>query len=360
MASKRDQRILIVEVLPLFLGALGLIMVFSAASGISVYKRVVPNPFVKQFIIFVLAVTLFFISSKVKPKLWKEFNERLLILTIILLVLTYFFGTTLNYARRWLYIGHISFQPSILAQISLVAFLAKKRSFNISLLMIGLISGLILIQPDISTALITATLGILMLFLNGTDVRKVFLVSFIFLLAGVGYIATQGYAIQRIMVYLNPDSVNYTVKAIATGGWKGLGLGSGMGKFFYIPLADSDFIFSIVGEELGFTGSFLVLGVFLIYFITSAKYTLKASDSYTVVLGLGLISMIFFNALIHILVALGSIPVTGIPLPFISSGGTALLINFIAGGVIVSIAKNGSNNRWGNRRAYISGSLHRR
>jgi cell division protein FtsW len=357
MVNRREGRISMVEILPLFLGALGLVMVFSAASGMSVYKRVIPVSFIKQLAIFVLAVTLFFISSRVKPEVWKKLSGNLIVLAIILLIFTYVFGARINYARRWLYIGHVSFQPSIFAQLALIAFLAKKRDFRISVAAIAITTGLILFQPDISTALVTAFLGAIMMFLNGTDTRKVAVLSLVLILGGVVYIASQGYAVQRIATYMNSESISQTVKAISTGGWKGLGLGSGMRKFFYIPLADSDFIFSIVGEELGFSGSLIILGLFLLYLISASRYSIRARDRYLVVLGLGLISMIFINALIHIFVALGSIPVTGVPLPFISSGGTALVVNYIAGGVIVSIAKNGGDIRRGNRRTYIPGSL---
>lgn len=358
MVSKKEGRISLVEILPLLLGALGLVMVFSAASGISIYKRVVPVSFIKQITIFILAIILFYIFSKIKIELWKKLNVAFIILAIILLSLTYLFGPTINYARRWLYIGHISFQPSIIAQLALIAFLSKKRDFGISILVITVTTGLILFQPDISTALVTALLGAMMMYLNGTDLWKVALFSFLLILIGAGYIASQGYALQRITAYMNSDSISNTVKAIAAGGWKGLGLGSGMRKFFYIPLPDSDFIFSIVGEELGFSGASFVLGLFIIYLITASRVSVRVQDKYTAVFGLGIISMIFINAIIHILVALGSIPVTGVPLPFISSGGTALVINYIAGGVIVSIAKNGSNLRRRNRGPYIPGSIH--
>lgn len=358
MVVKKKRKISIVEILPLFLGALGLIMVFSAASGISVYKRVVPVSFIKQLIIFILAIILFFIFSKIKHEIWEALSSKLIFLAIILLSLTYFFGAEINYAKRWLYIGPISIQPSIIAQLALIAFLAKKRDFGISILVITICSGLILFQPDISTALITAFLGVIMMFLNGTDVWKVTLISVVLLLVGVGYIVTQGYAMDRITDYLNSNSASNTVKAIATGGWNGLGLGSGMRKFFYIPLPDSDFIFSIIGEELGFTGSLLVLGLFLVYLMTASRYSIRARDEYACILGIGLISMIFINALIHILVALGSMPVTGVPLPFISSGGTALVTNYIAGGIIVSIAKNSSGSRRRNRGSYIPGAFY--
>ncbi|TET99197.1 MAG: hypothetical protein E3J23_05305 [Candidatus Stahlbacteria bacterium] len=358
MEVKKRARISIVEILPLFLGALGLIMVFSAASGISVYERVVPVSFIKQLAIFFLAIILFFAFSKIKSKIWEALSGKLIILAIILLALTYFFGTEINYARRWLYIGRISIQPSILAQLALIAFLAKKRDFGISVLVISITAGLILFQPDISTALVTAFIGGVMMYLNGTDLWKVALISLVLLLVGVGYIVTQGYAIDRITDYINSDSISNTVKAIATGGWSGLGLGSGMRKFFYIPFPDSDFIFSIIGEELGFSGTFLVLGLFLVYLITASRYSIRARDKYACILGLGLISMIFVNTLIHIFVALGSIPVTGVPLPFISSGGTSLVTNYIAGGIIVSIAKNGSYIRRRNRGSYIPGALH--
>ncbi len=358
MVNEKKLRVSIVEILPLFLGALGLVMVFSAASGISVYERVVPISFIKQLIVFILAIMLFFTFSKIKLDVWERLNGNLFILAIILLTLTYVFGTRINYAKRWLYIGRISFQPSIFAQIAFIAFLAKKRDFGISVLVISLTTVLILFQPDISTALVTASLGGIMMYLNGTDLWKVALFLAILILAGTGYIVSRGYALERITDYISSDSISNTVKAIATGGWKGLGLGSGMRKFFYIPLPDSDFIFSIVGEELGFTGAFLVLGSFLVYLISASRFSLRARNKYAGVLGLGLISMIFINALIHIFVALGSIPVTGVPLPFISSGGTALVVNYIAGGIIVSIAKNGGDIRRRNRGSYIPGTLH--
>ncbi|MEA1912646.1 MAG: FtsW/RodA/SpoVE family cell cycle protein [candidate division WOR-3 bacterium] len=358
MAAHRENKIRLVEIIPLLLGTFGLVMVFSASSGISVYKRTIPVSFIKQLAIFIVAVSIFFISSKLKPKIWEKMSPVLIMIAISLLILTRFFGQEINYARRWLYIGKISFQPSIFAQLALITFLAKKRDFGISVLFISLIAGLILIQPDISMALMTVLLGIMMLFLNETKIWKVVGVAGIMLLIGGAFIAKEGYAHQRITTYLNPNSISKTVQAISNGGFSGLGLGSGMGKFFYIPFPDSDFIFSIIGEELGFIGSLFVISLFLIYFISASKSSLRASNNYASILGLGLISFIAIYALVHILVSLGVIPVTGVPLPFISRGGTALVIAYIAGGVIVSIEKDHSSIRRWNGGTYIPGSFH--
>lgn len=353
MQIKKRNNVIMVELLPILLGALGVVMVFSAASGLSVYEHVIPVSFKKHLLIFIFAITLFFIASKLKPSFWEIFSEKIMGLSILLLILTYFFGSTINHAKRWLYIGPVSIQPSILAQLALVIFLAKKRDFIISLSVIIVTAGLILFQPDISTAVITVMIGVIMLFINGTDIKKVIILCVTFLLAATVFVITKNYAIHRILSYLKEDSMNQTVRSISTGGLSGLGLGSGMGKFFHIPLPDSDFIFSIMGEELGFMGSFLVMVAFLLYFVSSARYSIRTEKEYYTLVGFGLISMIFINAIIHMLVAIGAIPVTGIPLPFISSGGTALVINFISGGIIVSIAKKGGNSRRRNGGTHI-------
>lgn len=363
MVKPRGIKIGLVEVIPLLLGAFGLIMVFSASSGISVYKSVVPTSFVKQLILFVFGVGLFFLTSKIKVKFWEEFNLFFIILAGFLLVLTYFYGIEINGARRWLAIKifnmRFSFQPSIFAQFALVIFFAKKRDFGISIFVISVIMGLIIIQPDISMAFLTLIIGTVMLFLNSTNDGKVAAFFAIMLLVGVIFITREGYAVSRINNHINSDSLNATVQAISHGGFSGLGLGSGIEKFFYIPLPDSDFIFSIIGEELGFTGCLFIVGLFVIYFISAIKSSLRASNEYSSLLGLGLVLFIGVYALLHIYVSLGIVPVTGIPLPFISSGGTALIMAYMAGGIIVSIEKNNNRIRGRDGRTHLSGSRSR-
>ncbi len=353
----------LIEVIPLLLGGFGLVMVFSASSGISIYKSMVPIPFIKQLIIFVFGVSVFFLTSKIKLKFWEQFNLFFIGLAAVLLILTYFYGLEINGARRWLAIrvfnARFSFQPSIFAQFAIIVFFAKKRDFGISILVISVIMGLIVIQPDYSMAFLTLVIGTIMLFLNGTNDGKVAAFFTVMLLIGLLFITREGYAISRINNHMNSESVIVTVQAISHGGFSGLGLGSGMEKFFYIPLPDSDFIFSIIGEELGFTGCLVIVALFIIYFISAIRSSLRSSDEYSSLLGLGLVSFIGVYALIHIYVSLGIVPVTGIPLPFISSGGTALIMAYMAGGVIVSIEKKHNNIRWGNRRPHLSGSRSR-
>jgi cell division protein FtsW len=360
MYNWKGIKIGLVEIIPLLLGAFGLIMVFSASSGIAVYKSAVPIPFVKQLIIFVIGVLVFFITSKIKLKFWEEFNLFFIGLAAFLLILTYFQGLEINGAKRWLAISmfgtRFSFQPSIFAQFAVIAFFAKKRDFGLSVFVISSITGLIVIQPDYSMAFLTLIVGTIMLCLNGTNNGKVAAFFTVMILMGIIFITREGYAVNRITNHINNDSEMVTVRAISHGGFSGLGLGSGMEKFFYIPLPDSDFIFSIIGEELGFTGCLVVVALFLIYFISAIRSSLRAKSEYSSLLGLGLVSFIGVYALIHIYVSLGIIPVTGIPLPFISSGGTALIMAYMAGGVIVSIQKEHNPIRRGNRRAHLSGS----
>jgi len=363
MYNWKGIKIGLIEVIPLLLGAFGVVMVFSASSGISIYKSVVPIPLIKQLIIFVFGVTVFFLTSKIKLKFWEQFNLFFIGFAAVLLVLTFFYGLELNGAKRWLAIRvfntRFSFQPSIFAQFAIIVFFAKKRDFGISILVISVIMGLIAIQPDYSMAFLTLVIGTIMLFLNGTNDGKVAAFFTVMLLIGVLFITREGYAISRINNHMNSESVIVTVQAISQGGLSGLGLGSGMEKFFYIPLPDSDFIFSIIGEELGFTGCLVIVALFIIYFISAIRSSLRATDEYSSLLGLGLVSFIGVYALIHIYVSLGIVPVTGIPLPFISSGGTALIMAYMAGGVIVSIEKKHNNIRRGNRRPHLSGSRSR-
>jgi cell division protein FtsW len=360
MVKAKGLKVGFVEIIPLLLGAFGLVMVFSASSGISVYKSVVPVSFVKQLLLFVLGVGLFFLTSKIKLKFWEKFSLFFLILAGFLLVVTYFYGLEINGARRWLVIKffnmRFSFQPSIFAQFALVVFFAKKRDFGISIFVISVIMGFIIVQPDISMSFLTLVIGAVMLFLNNTNEGKVAAFFAVMLFIGLIFMSREGYAISRINNHINGDSVTATVQAISHGGLSGLGLGSGMEKFFYIPLPDSDFIFSIIGEELGFTGCFLIIGLFVIYFISAIKTSLKAPDEYSSLLGLGLVSFMGTYALLHVYVSLGIVPVTGVPLPFISSGGTALIMVYMAGGVIVSIEKERNRVRWRDGRTYLSGS----
>ncbi len=360
MVRGKGIKIGFVEIIPLLLGAFGLVMVFSASSGIAVYKTVMPLSFVKQLALFVLGVGIFFFTSKIKIKFWEELSLFFLILAGLLLLFTYFYGPEINGAKRWLVIKffnmRFSFQPSIFAQFALVVFFAKKRDFGISIFVISVIMGLIIIQPDISMAFLTLIIGAVMLFLNSTKEGKIAVFFGVMLFIGLIFISREGYAISRINNHISSDSVTATVQAISHGGFSGLGLGSGMEKFFYIPLPDSDFIFSIIGEELGFTGCLLIIGLFVVYFVSAIKTSLKATDGYSSLLGLGLVLFMGMYALLHVYVSLGMVPVTGVPLPFISSGGTALIMVYMAGGVIVAIEKECNRIGGRNGRTHLSGS----
>ncbi len=346
----------------LMLLAYGLIMVFSASSASAHYLYNDAFYFIKrQFLWALIGLVGMFVTSRLNYKLYYRFAIPILIATVVLLILVKIpgIGQVRNGARRWLGFGPVTFQPSEIAKYALIIFLAKSLPQNQDLLkkfwtgfvpyllVIGVVAGLVLIEPHMSGAMIIGIIGVMMLFLAGAKIWHFVVLALPAAGAVAAMIAISPYRMQRFLTFLDPFSdilgdswqVVQSLYAIGSGGLFGLGLGQSRQKFLYLPEPQNDFIFSIICEELGFFGALLVVVLFVILIWKGIKIAIHAPDAFSGMLVGGITALIGIQVLMNIAVVTSSMPATGIPLPFFSYGGTSLLFILCGMGIILNVSR---------------------
>ena len=285
----------------------------------------------------------------------------LLLFSIVLLVLVDLFGQEVGGARRWFRIGRFSLQPSALAQLSLILYLADflaRRTERIHdvwrgllppLLATGLTAGLVLIQPDLGTTIVMGAVAVLLLCVAKARWQHVGLLVAISLVVLVFLIAGEEYRRRRILAFLDPwadpHGSGYQILqsyfAMASGGVAGLGVGASLQKLFFLPSAHTDFIFAIIGEELGLIGTTAILLLIGLFLACGFKIAIASQDLFSKYLVCGLVGMIGLEAMVNIAVVTGMLPTKGLPLPLISYGGSSMLINLMACALIFQASRNG-------------------
>lgn len=347
----------------LVLTIFGLIML-SSASVVMSYQMFGHNYyyFFRQLLLGgILGFLGFFITSKIDYHRWKKFALPLLIITLVLLVLVLIPQFNLEYggAKRWIHIGALTIQPTEIAKLTFLLYLASwfdKRRKGISnfqtsfvpfITLLGLIGFLIILQPDIGTLAIIALSAITVYFIAGAHFPHLIslLISGVILFLILVKIAP--YRMARFTVFLNPEidpqgigyQINQALLAIGSGGLFGRGLGKSLQKYNYLPEASSDSIFAVIAEELGFIRVLILIALFAILAYRGFQIAKSAPDLFGKLIVSGIISWIILQALINIAAMVGLVPLTGVPLPFVSYGGTALLFTLIGMGIIVNVSK---------------------
>lgn len=348
--------LLLVFILSIF----GLLMIYSASAVLSFEQYDINNYFFKkQLVSFIVGIICVFIFSQINYKLWQKYAYLALWTTIILLVSVFFLSPEISGAQRWIRIGDFSFQPSEMAKLTfiiyLAAWLSKRKEkitdfwygfapFALMLLMIGF---LIIKQPDMGTMMVIISVAVVMFFVSGASWWHL-LFGFSGLIAvALMLIKMSPYRMQRLMVFLNPASdtlgsgyhMNQALLAVGSGGLFGLGFGQSKQKFLYLPEPYTDSIFAIITEELGFLRASLVFVVFLLIASRGYKIAKMAPDNFSKYLAVGITSWIIIQFFINIGAILGIIPLTGVPLPFISYGGSSLIFLMIGVGILLNISK---------------------
>ena len=340
----------------------GIVMVFSASYVQASFKHQDGYFFLKRDLIYAtLGFVGMMILSNVDYRLWKKYSTPICVISIVflLLVLTPL-GIEANGAKRWLGVGGATFQPSDIAKFACVVFTAKlieKRYDKIKsltkgvlplLLMPILIFVLIMLEPNMSTAGTVILVVFVMLFVAGMNMKFVGAM----MLSGVGLFAAlvivEPYRLKRIMSFLDPFQdplgsgyqVIQSLYALGSGGLFGLGLGKSKQKYFYIPEPQNDFIFAIIGEELGLIGCVLVIMLFILLVYRCVRIALKCEDIFACMLVIGIGSLIGIQAALNIAVATSSMPATGVALPFVSYGGTSLTMLMGEIGIVLNISKH--------------------
>ncbi len=349
---------LIVACLSLF----GAAMVYSASAMIALRESESQfTYFYKQLGFTLFGLAAMFVVSRIDYRRYqsKWFVYGLLGLTVVLLI-TVFAFPPINGARRWIRFAGLSFQPSELAKIALPIFLAyflTRREGAMgdltgtvipcvgSLVLLG---GLVFLEPDLGTVIVLGAIFSAVYFAAGAKLLHIASVSALFVLACLAAVTVAPWRVQRLMAFLDPFShsgdagyqVVQSLMAIGSGGIAGEGFARGQAKLFYLPYPYSDFIFSVVGEEFGLIGTMAVVIAFGLLLWRGTRAAVFAPDRFGMLLGIGIITGIVVQALFNISVVISIVPAKGIPLPFISYGGTSVLVTMIAVGVLLNISQS--------------------
>jgi len=349
--------------LALGLAAVGLIMVYSSSAVLGITRYQDPNHFLsRQTLRILLGVIVLIACARLRLRWLEQAAPWLLGGAVALLAVLEVAGHVSHGAERWLKLGFLSIQPTDLARIATVVFLAwwLKRSPPASqgflaaigppLAVTGAVAGLILLQPNLSSAALLAATGILMTFLAGARIRHLAIPVAAAGLAVVLALATHPYMMGRVQTFvgtwfggaIDPHGsgwqLDQSLIAIGSGGWLGRGLGGGLQKYLFLPEAHTDFIFSIVGEETGFLGATLLLSLIALLLWRGMRAAARAADPFGHLLAGGLTLQIGLYAVANLAVATGLAPTTGLPLPFVSYGGSALLVNMAAAGLLYRVS----------------------
>lgn len=337
-------------------------MVYSASAVWANYKFGDSFFFAKRQLLFAgVGVIAMFVIMNVDYWTWRTWSKMILIICFVLLLVVLIPGVGLvrGGAQSWLGIGAFSIQPSEFMKMAMIAFLAKFLSENqkqvtsfrkglvptLSLVLFAF--GLIMLQPDLGTGVVMVGTSVVIIYVAGARISHFIGLGLLGLAGFVGLIASAPYRMKRITAFLDPWSdpldsgfqIIQSLYAIGPGGLLGLGLGQSRQKFFYLPEPQTDFIFSILAEELGFIGGTFVILLFSLLLWRGVRIALGAPDLFGSFLGVGIITMIAIQVIINIGVVTGLMPVTGITLPFLSYGGSSLTLMLMAVGVLLNISR---------------------
>ncbi len=340
----------------------GLVMVLSASS-ISAYAQY-GDPFrffQRQAAYAAVGVGVLLLTSRMQYRVWQRLALPFLILTLTLLafVLHPGAGVSAYGSSRWLEFGPVTVQPSELAKLALVVFaasvLARKWGkldqvghLALPLLpVVILVAGLVMMQPDLGTTLIISGTSFLMLFVAGVRFRYLLVTGCVGSALGMALIFSADYRRVRFLAFLDPwaDATNsgyqlvQSLIALGSGGWFGVGLGASRQKWLYVPNAHTDFIFSILGEELGLLGELVVLIAFALLVFAGIRVAARAPDVFGRLLAAGIVAWFGLQTLVNLGAVTGLLPITGVPLPFLSYGGSSLVVSLAAVGILWNIAR---------------------
>jgi cell division protein FtsW len=352
----------------LILAGVGILMVYSSTALMSMRNNGSGFNYLWKHLFTVgIGTTAMIILSKTDYRMARPRVYILVALSLLLLLMVFMpgIGVSANGARRWLRLWPTTFQPSELAKIVMVIFLADYMDKNINrmrefrygiLIPVGVMlifQGIIINQPDFGAVMSLGILTIGLLIIGGARLSHIGALVLCALPAVYMLIMTSSYRSRRFMCFLDPWKEPFgcgfqliqSFIAFGNGRYLGLGLGGSKQKLYFLPEAHTDFIFSLIGEELGLAGALFVLGFFIWLFVKGVQVSSRTGDPFSYFLTLGLTMLIGVQAIINFSVSTGLMPTKGLPLPFISYGGSALLINMAAAGMLMSIsARNGNKS----------------
>lgn len=342
--------------------AIGLVMIFSASSAVALVEHHDVAYYAKRQIVWlIVGLVIAYGVYRLDYHKLKRLAPYLLVFSILSLVavLVPHVGVAVNGARRWIGASAVSFQPSEFAKLALVVYLAAMlatRGERIVSLVRGLfplcipvviMAMLVLKEPDMGTASLLVMIAFAMFFAAGARITHLFAILLATTPAVIVEVLASPYKRERVFAFLNPwkDPQNsgfhivQSLLALGSGGIFGMGLGDSRAKFFYLPEQYTDFIFSILGEELGLIGALAVVILFIVFGYRAIKIAIAAPDRFGFFLAIGCVSIVVIQAFVNIGVVTSSWPVTGVPLPFISFGGSSLIVNLVAVALIANVGR---------------------
>lgn len=340
-------------ILTLILTVLGIVFLADASAPLALRNFSDKFYYAKQQLMWAfIGILILIFCLKVNYKFWEKIATPMFFLNVILLLLVFVpgLGPKVLGARRWLYLGHFNFQPSELLKLSLTIYIAKLASKGkgyLSYMLPILLSGiLIMLEPDLGTTIIIMLIGFTQLFVSGVNI---FL--FIGTLLGGGIIGAlltwlSGYRRDRLLTFLkatqDPLGKEYHIRQIlislGSGGLFGVGLGQSRQKYLFLPETATDSIFAVIAEEIGFFGSLAIIVVFCLYILRGIRIARNAPDSFARILSIGIVTWIGGQIFLNLGSMVALIPLTGIPLPFFSSGGSSLVTILAASGILLNIS----------------------
>jgi len=362
-----DRSVLAVTVV---LALVGLVMVFSASAVVAGNRYHDSIYFLKRHLVWLaFGFLLLQASSRLDYTVWRKLALPILAVTCLLLVLVLIpsLGVVAKGARRWLRLGPISVQPAEMVKLVVVLYLAGyltrkegritefARGFLPPLLVVGLLAGLVLLQPDLGTVVVIGLVTLGLLFLAGARLVHLFgLVPFVLPAAAV-LIWKSPYRLQRLMTFLDPMKdptgagfqVNQSFLAFGSGGLFGVGLGEGEQKLFFLPEAHTDFVLALAGEELGLVGTGAIMLCYAALVLKGFQIAARAREPFGRHLALGITLLIGLQALINAGVVTGMLPTKGLTLPLVSYGGSSLMVNLLAIGILLSVSRDRQGGQGG-------------
>lgn len=341
--------------------AIGLVFIYSASSVYALENCGSATYFLrKQLIGFCLGCAAFILVLLLPLRALKSFAPYLFLGALALTLATFVpgIGVSINGARRWLSLGVILFQPSELLKVATVVYLAsflEKKRYQLSSFWHGFVpfliitilpAGLVLLQPDFGQAATIVATGLALFFVAQGNAKHLIISGFCALLAGGAFIYTKAYRLRRVLTFLNPWNdprgagfqIIQSLIAIGSGRFLGLGLMESRQKYFYLPMQHTDFIFSIIAEEMGFVGVLVLVSLFVLFTLSGLRLARGFADPFAALLTVGFVWMISLQALINLCVATGLAPTKGIGLPFVSYGNSALICAMLMIGIVVNAA----------------------
>jgi cell division protein FtsW len=354
---------IILIIVTLILITVGTVMIYSSSSILAMERFKDGQFFLKKQLLFVvLGLGMMILLQRISYEELRKLAYPGVVLSAILLILVMIphVGLRVGGASRWLRLGFFSFQVSEFVKIAVVLFLAhfltKKsdyltefsRGILIPISVTMALVGLIAIEPDFGTAVIVTVMLMLMLYLSGSRVRYLAGMAALFLPVGLWLLFSKSYRVERLMTFLDPwrdpqhsgFQIIQSMLSFGSGGTFGVGVGDGMQKLFYLPEPHTDFILSVIAEESGFMGVFIVIALFAIFVFRGFMISFKAPDRFSTLLASGVTMIIALEAFINIAGVMGLIPLKGLALPFLSYGGTSLIMSLSAVGILLNISSH--------------------